>query len=119
MPARHRVPSRAGHVRREVGATVGAVAVSIAWGMAISVGAYAVMRASQSLLSPDPNPTEVVWGIHAGYVWRVWTVTYAGGIAAFVVFLMARRRLEDWARALAYAMTIASVLLALQTALFP
>jgi len=119
MPARHRVSSQAGHVRRELAANVGVAAVSIAWGIAISVAAYALMRALQFVLSPDPNPTEIVWSIHAGYVWRVWTVTYAGGIAAFVVFVMARRRLHDWARALVPALTIASALLALQAVLFP
>jgi hypothetical protein len=105
-------------VRRDAETTI-ALAVSIAWGIAISVVTYALMRAVQVLVSPDPNPSEVVWSIHAGYVWRIWTVTYAGGLATFVVFLMARRRIKDWASALIPALSVAAALLALQVLFFP
>jgi hypothetical protein len=100
-------------------AAVVVAAVSLAWGLVIAVGAYALMRALQVVVSPDPNPVQVAWGVHAGYVWRVWTVTYAGGIATFIVFLTARRRVDDYARALIPALGIAAALLALQTVLFP
>jgi hypothetical protein len=94
-------------------------ALSLAWGLVVAVGAYAVVRAIQFFVYPDPNPRAVVWSAHAGYFWRVWTVSYAGGIAAFVVFLLARRRIDAHARALVSAVAIVATLLAIQAALFP
>jgi hypothetical protein len=114
-----RVGSWAGHVRQRVIAWAVVLAVSLAWGLAVAVGVYAFMRAVQVLLQPDPDPAQVVWSIHAGYVWRAWTAAYAGGIAAFVVLPMARERAEAFARALVPALGIAAALLALQALLFP
>jgi hypothetical protein len=94
-------------------------AVSLAWGFVVSVGAYAIVRSIQFLLYPDPNPAAVVWSAHSGYFWRVWTVSYAGGIASFVGLLIARRRVEGCAHALGRAVGIAAALLALQAAVFP
>jgi hypothetical protein len=120
VPARHRFRSWAGNVNRtRARAAVLVTAVSLGWGCVITISAYALMRAAQVLISPDPNPAQVAWGIHAGYVWRVWTVTYAGGIATFIVSLMARRRVESYARALIPALGVAVALLVLQTVLFP
>jgi hypothetical protein len=102
-------------VRREVVAG----AVALIWGLVVAVGAYAIERAIQFLVSPDPNPRAVVWSAHAGYFWRVLTVTYAGGIAAFVALLVARERIEALARALVPAVGIVAALLALQAAFFP
>src|ERR1700752_4229680 len=73
-----RVGSWAGHVRQRVIAWNVVLAVSLAWGLAVAVGVYAFMRAVQVLLQPDPDPAQVVWSIHAGYVWRAWTAAYAG-----------------------------------------
>jgi hypothetical protein len=98
---------------------VALAAVSFAWGLVIAVGAYAVMRALQFAFAPEPNPKQLLWSVHAGYFWRVLTVGYAGGIAAFVVLLVGRERVETLARALAPAIGIAAALLALQAALFP
>ncbi|MDP9002479.1 MAG: hypothetical protein M3O46_20505 [Myxococcota bacterium] len=94
-------------------------AISVSWGFVVAVGAYAVMRTIQFFLNPDPNPSAVIWSAHAGYFWRAWTVSYAGGIAAFVVLLVARNHPVGSARALLPAMSIAAALLALQGALFP
>jgi hypothetical protein len=99
------------------GVVVGAV--SLLWGLLVAVGAYAVERAIQCFVSPDPNPQAVVWSAHAGYFWRMLTVTYAGGIAAFVVLLVARERIETLARGLLPAVGIVAALLALQAAFFP
>ena len=98
---------------------VAAGAVSLAWGLAVAAAVYAIVRAIQSLLYADPNPRAVIWSAHAGYYWRMWTVSYMGGIAAFVVLLSMRRRVESWARALVPTVGIAAALLILQAALFP
>jgi hypothetical protein len=95
------------------------LALALAWGAVVSVAMYAVVRAIQFFLYPDPNPATVVWSAHAGYFWRAWTVAYAGGIAAFAAFVFARRAPERIARALVPALTVAAALLAVQTALLP
>jgi hypothetical protein len=94
-------------------------AISVAWGLVIAVGAYAIVRAIQKVVYPDPNPAALVWSVHAGFFWRVWTVAYLGGVAAFVTFVVARGRTRAAARALAPAIAIAAGLLALQSAFLP
>jgi hypothetical protein len=96
-----------------------AATVSLGWGLVVAVGAYAIVRSVQFFLYPDPNPATLVWSAHAGFFWRAWTVMYAGGIAAFVTFAMARGQAETAARALVPAVAVAAVLLALQSALLP
>jgi hypothetical protein len=95
------------------------VATSIAWGLVVSIGAYAIVRALQFFLYPDPNPATLVWSAHAGYFWRVWTVTYAGGMAAFIAFPLVRRCPEAAVRALAPAIAGAGALLLLQVVFLP
>jgi hypothetical protein len=96
-----------------------ACALSAAWGIVVAVGAYAIVRAIQKVVYPDPNPAALVWSAHAGFFWRVWTVAYLGGVAAFVTFVVARGRTAASARALAPAIAIAAGLLALQSAFLP
>jgi hypothetical protein len=94
-------------------------ALSVAWGLVVAVGASAVVRAIQRVVYPEPNPAALVWSAHAGFFWRVWTVAYLGGVAAFVTFLVARGRTIAAARALAPAIVIAAGLLALQSVFLP
>jgi hypothetical protein len=100
-------------------ADVVAFALSLAWGMVVAVIAYAVVRSIQFAIYPDPNPAAVVWSAHSGYFWRLWTVGYAGGIAAFSALVIARRHVEVCARMLAPALAVAATLLSLQAVLFP
>jgi choline-glycine betaine transporter len=93
-------------------------ALSLAWGLVVSVGSYAVVRAIQHFVFTEPNPATLVWSAHAGFFWRAWTVAYAGGMAAFIAFA-ARGRTEATARALAPAIAVAAALLALQVVFFP
>jgi hypothetical protein len=102
--------------RRELATTA---ALAIAWGLVVAVAAYAIVRAIQSLLVPDLNPAALVWSPHAGFFWRIWTVAYVGGFAAFVAFVVARGRRSAAARALAPAVAIAAALLALQCVFLP
>ena len=97
--------------------TTGAVALS--WGLVVSVGTYAITRAIQHFVFPEPDPATVMWSAHAGFFWRVWTVAYAGGIAAFVAWIVARARRAAAARALAPAVVVAAALLVLQSAFLP
>jgi hypothetical protein len=94
-------------------------AVSVVWGLVVAVGAYAIGRTVQCIVSPDPNPRAIVWSAHSGYFWRALTVCYAGGIVAFVVQLVAGTHLEVLARGLGRAIWIVAALLALQAAFFP
>ncbi len=94
-------------------------AISIAWGLVVAVGAYAVVRAIQKVVYPDPNPAALVWSAHAGFFWRVWTVGYLGGVAAFVTFVVARGRTSAAARTLPPAIAVATALLVLQTVFLP
>ena len=98
---------------------VPAIATAIGWGCAVSVAAYAIVRAIQFFLYPDPNPATLVWSAHAGFFWRCWTVAYAGSIAAFIAYPIARGRPEAAARSLGPAIVVAAVMVALQTALLP
>jgi hypothetical protein len=102
-------------VKRDVIAAM----VSVAWAIVVAVGAYAGMRVVQVLASPALDPTAISWSIHSGFFWRMLTVEYGGGIAAFVAFLIVRRRCETAASALAPSIAIAGALLALQSVLFP
>jgi hypothetical protein len=94
-------------------------AVSLAWGLVVTVAAYAVVRSIQFFLYPDPNPATLVWSAHAGYFWRAWTCGYAGGISVFIAYLFARRGVDKAARVLVPAAGIAAGLLALQSLVFP
>jgi len=93
-------------------------AVSIAWGLVVTVGGYAVVRAVQHFVYAEPDPATLVWSAHAGFFWRAWTVAYAGGMAAFAV-LVAPHRTGLAARALAPGIAVAASLLVLQTIFFP
>ena len=102
--------------RRE---TAAAGAVAVAWGLVVAVAAYAIVRAIQSVLFPDPNPAALAWSPHAGFFWRIWTVVYMGGFAAFVAFAVSQGRRSAVARALAPAVAVAAALLAVQSIFLP
>ncbi|MDP9037632.1 MAG: hypothetical protein M3O50_22775 [Myxococcota bacterium] len=93
--------------------------VSAVWGLAVAMGGYALLRIVQSIVYPDPNPAALVWSAHSGYLWRIGTMAYAAGIAGFVAFLLARRRLDGAARALLPALATAAAMLVLQALLVP
>jgi hypothetical protein len=96
-----------------------AVAISLAWGLVAAVSAYAVVRGIQFFAYPDADPAALVWSAHAGFFWRVWTASYAGGIVVFVTFVLARGDAATAARALIPAIGAAALLAGLQSALFP
>ena len=95
------------------------VMIAFAWGLVVMVGLYGAVRAIQYLLFPEPNPALIVWSAHAGYFWRIWIVAYAGGMAAFVAYVLGRGRERATARALVPALTIATAVVTLQGVLLP
>jgi hypothetical protein len=99
--------------------TAGAVSISACWGCLVAVGAYALVRALQFFVYPDPNPAALVWSAHAGFFWRCWTCVYAGAIASFVAYLVVRARPAASLRGLAPAIAIAAGLLVLQVVVWP
>jgi len=94
-------------------------ALSLAWGVVAAVVAYALLRATQALRDPAGIPAIVAWSPHAGFFWRAWTAAYIGGMAATMMALVSRGRVEAAARALTPAVAVAAWLLAVVTALFP
>ena len=94
-------------------------ALSLAWGLVVATGAYAVLRAAQALRGPGPDPALVLWSAHAGFFWRAWTAGYIGGMAAVMAAALARSRVEAMARGLAPATVAAAALLAATSVLFP
>ena len=84
-------------------ATRTGTALAVAWGLVVAVAAYAVMRAVQPLASAPMNPAAIARSLHARFFWRMLTVGYAGGFAAFVPRSLARERAAAVARALAPA----------------
>jgi len=105
-------------VRRDAGAD-GAGAVALAWGLALAVATYALVRAVEAILLPVPSPAAMAWSLHCGFFWRIWTAAYVGGFGAFVVFAAARRDPRRAAGALPGALIGAALLLAAQALLFP
>jgi hypothetical protein len=96
-----------------------AAGAALAWGTAVAVGAYAVVRGIQFFLYPDPNPATLVWSAHSGFFWRCWTAGYAGGLAAFVAFIVALRSPEGMVRSLTAGIVTSALLLVLQSTVFP
>jgi hypothetical protein len=93
--------------------------VAFLWGCVVAVFAYGALRGVQFVLFPEANPATVVWSAHAGYFWRVWCVLYAGGAAAFVAYVLARRDAERAARALLPGLAVASAIIIVQATFLP
>lgn len=99
--------------------TSGAGVVALAWGLALAIAGYAVLRAFEAMTAPGPNPAVMAWSAHSGFFWRIWTAGYLGGCGGFVAFLLARRDPRRLARALTPALVGAALGLALQALFFP
>ena len=80
---------------------------------------YAVVRVAQALIFREPDPAQVIWSEHAGFVWRVLTVGYVGGMVGFVTWLASARHAGRAAAVLARAVPFAAGLLAAQGLLLP
>ena len=90
-------------------------------GCTAAIALYAILRFIQTLLLKEPDPALVIWSEHAGYFWRSWTVAYAGGMVAFVVWLVSRKEgaIDRIANVLVKLVTASFVLIALQGLLLP
>jgi hypothetical protein len=88
----------------------------LAFGFAIAVIAYAVLRVIAFATSREADPALVIWTEHAGYFWRATTSGFAGAFAAFSAALVPREKL---AAALPTVIVIATIAIALQSAAIP
>ena len=95
------------------------LALSAMAGCIAAVGLYALLRGVQLVLFSEPNPATVIWSAHAGYFWRALIVSYAGGMAAIVTWLLAERAPERVARALVVGVGVAAALILVQGVLLP
>jgi hypothetical protein len=96
-----------------------AMATSLAWGQVVAVAGYALMRSVQVILGHEPDPARIGFNPHSAFFWRSLTTLYAGGIASFVACVASRGRLPAFARGLAVAIPITTLLVALQALFFP
>jgi hypothetical protein len=96
-----------------------ALAVCALWACVVGAILYPALRAIQYVLFPEANPATVVWSAHAGYLWRMIIVGFAGGMTAFVAFMIARRDPDRATRGLLPALTVAGAAIAAQAALLP
>jgi hypothetical protein len=102
------------------GATRGVrLGLSVVAGCTTATTLYALLRITQAILFPEPNPALVIWSEHAGYFWRSLTVVWLGGMAALLVWMATARDAERIASLLARALPAAAALLALQGLLVP
>ena len=84
-----------------------------------AVALYAILRVIQSRLFPEPNPALVVWSAHAGYFWRIWSVSYMAGMVGLLAFAASERQPARMARVLSVAVVAAGALIMLQGIFVP
>jgi len=96
-----------------------AAGIAVPWGGAAAVIVYAALRAAQVAFTREANPATIVWTAHSGYVWRALIAGYAGGMAAIVAYVVARRDAERAARALPPVIVAAAGAIAAQAWLAP
>lgn len=94
-------------------------ALAVVAGLLAATALYAVTRAVQAALLPEPDPALVFYSEHAGFFWRSLVVGYAGGMAAFVAWIFAGRDEARVARSLARAVVPVALVLVAQALFFP
>jgi hypothetical protein len=95
------------------------VALALQGACIATVALYAVLRLVQALLYPEPNPATVIWSAHAGYLWRAWTVAYAGAMAGFATFAAAKKHEALVCRVLLGGLSVAAGLIVVQGLFVP
>jgi hypothetical protein len=107
---RHRSPARSFGVQ---------LLTSVAFGLALTVIAYAAVRLVDVLLFPEPNPVVVIWTDRSRFLWRALIATYLGGAGVFAGFAVTSRAPERVHLWLAKVLLLAGGCLLLQTVLAP
>jgi hypothetical protein len=96
------------------------IAVVVAVNAVLSVVAtYAVLRAYDVLFKKEPNPATIIWSAHIAMFWRLGVGLYIAGMAAVLVYLMARRNLPLATRVTAALVPIVGAVIAIQGAFLP
>ena len=83
------------------------------------VATYALLRTYDVFFNREPNPATVIWSAHIAMFWRLGIGTYVGGMAAVMVYLLARPNLATAVRVTAVLVPIVGGMIALQGALLP
>ncbi len=92
--------------------------LAIACGCEVACAAYAIIRAFQYFLIPEPNPALVMQSVHAGYFWRAWISAYVGGFVALAVASFAKSE-DRVARAALWALPWSAGVLVVQGVFVP
>jgi hypothetical protein len=95
------------------------LALAALTGLTTSLVLYPIARVVSMWIAPEPDPALVLWSEHAGFFWRSWMAAYAGGMAAFVGWILAGRDAGRLARALSRAVVVGAALLAAQALFSP
>jgi hypothetical protein len=93
--------------------------IAIAFGAAIAVIAYALVRGVERTFFPEPNPALLIWSDRSPLVWRSVSALYLGGAAVFGGYALASRSARNAARWLTASIAIATGAIVLQAVLAP
>lgn len=95
------------------------VLLAIAFGAAVAVIAYALVRGVERAFFPEPNPALLIWSDRSPLVWRSVGALYLGGAAVFGGWALASRNARAAARWLTLSVAIATGAIVLQAVLAP
>jgi hypothetical protein len=93
--------------------------LAIAFGAAIAVIAYALVRGVERAFFPEPNPALLIWSDRSPLVWRVVSSLYLGGAGIFGGYALGARGATSAARWLKVSIAIATAAIVLQAVLAP
>jgi hypothetical protein len=93
--------------------------IAIAFGAAITVIAYALVRGAERAFFPEPNPALLIWSERSPLVWRVVSALYVGGAGVFGGYALASRGARAAARWLTAALAIATGAIVAQAVFLP
>ena len=94
-------------------------AIAFASACVAAAALYSMLRIVQAIVYREADPALVVMSLHAGYFWRAWTVSYAGGMIGFAVWIAAGRDPSRTACLLAKAIAPVGLLVFLQAMFVP
>lgn len=93
--------------------------LALAFGAAIAVITYALVRGVERTFFPEPNPAILIWSDRNPLVWRVVTALYLGGAGVFGGYALGARGAQAAARWLTVTLAIATGAIVLQAVLAP
>lgn len=94
-------------------------ATALAFGLTISVVAYAFVRIVDIVLFPEPNPVVVIWTDRSRFLWRALIAMYLGGASVFGGYSLVVRNPDAGPLWLSRAILVAGGCLLVQTMFAP